>query len=74
MVACRTYRSRVALEVVGQIADVDEVGGEGCVVVGEVPLPGGAALVVVAQHPAQAQHVLVRLTQTQHRPSTYSFA
>lgn len=39
---------------------VDEVGGERRVVVREVPLPGGAALVVVAEHPAQSAHVLQR--------------
>lgn len=55
-----TYRLRPLLELGGQSTDIDEVWGEGRVVVGEVPLPAGAALVVVAEHPAQPTHVLQR--------------
>lgn len=46
------------LELGGQALNVDEVGGEGRVMVWEVPLPAGAALVVVAKHPAQSPHIL----------------
>lgn len=45
-------------ELGGEAAYIDEVGGERRVVVGEVPLPAGAALVVVAEHPTQTAHVL----------------
>jgi len=37
--------------------DVDKVGSKGGVVEGEVPVPGAAALVVVAHHPHQPLHI-----------------
>lgn len=53
-----THRLGALLELGAKSADVDEVRGEGCVVVGEVPFPRCAALVVVAEDPTEPADVL----------------
>ena len=55
------------VEIIFDLSDVDEVRGEGCVVEGVEPFPRGTALVVVAQHPAETQHIRMALNSTVKR-------
>lgn len=53
-----THRYRVSFEFRRKTPDIDEITGERCVMIREVPFPGCTALVVVAKDPTQASHVL----------------